>query len=958
MFKRTKPALILCISALILFGSFGSSAAQPYWAKAYSAFPPAHWYDEAKCVKVVPDTMGGGYIVVGETYRILSASSRDILVLKLDEAGNMKWARRFNDPLNSDERAFACDIVTPDIDTNSPGYVISGFIKPSPSVNHYDMLVMKLNMSGDLLWANKYDFLQYFANATGIKVVEDGPSRGNIIVVGGRHNSSYNYFDDLIIMELNGFGVPILPARIYHIPEGYSGRWAVDVSTGTDIAVAGWITDAQGTDGIAMQVNPANLMSRWIRRYRLINGADSFGDRFRDIKWTFSGELVVTGETETSSGNESEDILAAKLTSGIGGGTVLWLKSTYCKETNDQGYSIDEVGSTGDLLITGYAQCVSTNPDLEVLRLTSSGSLTWAHYLGPSSPDLPNFDTGFSISYDPRTTGFIAAGETRSVFNSSANAPDFLVCKANSLGDIVQGDCFKIDSLSWIDPNFSIVNVDSLPDSLDVQYVKIWLSADTTYAEAYINLTCDPWIKDCDTDNGDIPSNASPTTPCATWWNSPDIYFTMTPHLFRNITINVRNRGADCCYNVNVDLYEAPFVATSTVFPSGTLIGSATIASIPPSGMRSVSFYWHNDMSRNHSLGVVLSSPDDPRISPPWTGSLAQWDNNVAQHNVMNIYRSDPDVGDPIRFYISSPIDTSTYVVDDTTVIAPPSGWTVEYFDSNGVQLQTPFAVSLNKGENMLVNMVVTIPPDAHHGDSALVRIVQYDSTMYSQPEGIVGGIDFPIKVDLYPPSAITDLSASAVGDSDIVEWTPVTIDTTGGPEVVWYYNVYRDTVAGFQPDTSNLVKQAFFDEDTTTQRFQVHLPPEPYGGPYTPPGYFFVRAVDMAGHEAANSNMAIVTAVEDIITPKAFSLAQNYPNPFNPVTEIRYALPNDCLVRLEIFNVLGQRIATLVNKKQKAGFYTVRWDASRTVKVSSGVYFYRLVAGTYTKTRKMVIIK
>ncbi len=88
---------------------------------------------------------------------------------------------------------------------------------------------------------------------------------------------------------------------------------------------------------------------------------------------------------------------------------------------------------------------------------------------------------------------------------------------------------------------------------------------------------------------------------------------------------------------------------------------------------------------------------------------------------------------------------------------------------------------------------------------------------------------------------------------------------------------------------------------------------------------------------------------------PDKFSLFQNYPNPFNPITEIKYALPEDCWVNLEIYNILGQRVVTLVNGKQVAGYKVAKWDASPLV---SGIYFYRLQAGNFTQTKKMILLK
>jgi hypothetical protein len=88
---------------------------------------------------------------------------------------------------------------------------------------------------------------------------------------------------------------------------------------------------------------------------------------------------------------------------------------------------------------------------------------------------------------------------------------------------------------------------------------------------------------------------------------------------------------------------------------------------------------------------------------------------------------------------------------------------------------------------------------------------------------------------------------------------------------------------------------------------------------------------------------------------PQKFTLFQNYPNPFNPKTVIRYALPVTCHSNLTIYNILGQKVATLVNKKQPAGSYKAEWDASA---VSSGIYLYKIEAGTWQDVKKMVLLR
>ena len=100
----------------------------------------------------------------------------------------------------------------------------------------------------------------------------------------------------------------------------------------------------------------------------------------------------------------------------------------------------------------------------------------------------------------------------------------------------------------------------------------------------------------------------------------------------------------------------------------------------------------------------------------------------------------------------------------------------------------------------------------------------------------------------------------------------------------------------------------------------------------------------------AKSGNQNKVTSV-----PKEFKLEQNYPNPFNPSTMINYTVPERSQVTLEVFNIVGQKVATLVNADQPAGNYSAKFDAS---KLSSGMYLYRIMTNNYVKTMKMSLIK
>ncbi|MBI2661518.1 T9SS type A sorting domain-containing protein, partial [Candidatus Woesearchaeota archaeon] len=119
----------------------------------------------------------------------------------------------------------------------------------------------------------------------------------------------------------------------------------------------------------------------------------------------------------------------------------------------------------------------------------------------------------------------------------------------------------------------------------------------------------------------------------------------------------------------------------------------------------------------------------------------------------------------------------------------------------------------------------------------------------------------------------------------------------------------------------------------------------------------FFLFA-DNFGQEARAKLMDL--AHQYLGLPREFSLAHNYPNPFNNETAINYALPTDSPVLLEIYNIKGQKVRTLHQGYMPAGSYTAKWDGRDNYgnAVGSGVYFYQLNAGSFSKANKMVMVK
>jgi hypothetical protein len=93
---------------------------------------------------------------------------------------------------------------------------------------------------------------------------------------------------------------------------------------------------------------------------------------------------------------------------------------------------------------------------------------------------------------------------------------------------------------------------------------------------------------------------------------------------------------------------------------------------------------------------------------------------------------------------------------------------------------------------------------------------------------------------------------------------------------------------------------------------------------------------------------------------PENFQLYDNYPNPFNPTTNLSYDLPHTTNVKLEILNILGQKVTCLVDQPQDAGHYKIEWNGTdeNGVGVASGIYFYKLTTDSYVSSKKMMLVK
>jgi len=174
-----------------------------------------------------------------------------------------------------------------------------------------------------------------------------------------------------------------------------------------------------------------------------------------------------------------------------------------------------------------------------------------------------------------------------------------------------------------------------------------------------------------------------------------------------------------------------------------------------------------------------------------------------------------------------------------------------------------------------------------------------------------------------------------------------VTASTTG-LDVEITVNNTTSSVAGELVDANGTV--VAFNNSTGNNPFTLSAPG---------PGVYTVNAgfknPNPRRWDSVLVNVSITDLGENPSNPIVFRLYENYPNPFNPSTTLRYSIPEGTFTSIKIYNSLGAEVATLVNETKPAGSYEVKFNASD---LSSGIYYYTLQAGSFSETKKMILMK
>lgn len=213
--------------------------------------------------------------------------------------------------------------------------------------------------------------------------------------------------------------------------------------------------------------------------------------------------------------------------------------------------------------------------------------------------------------------------------------------------------------------------------------------------------------------------------------------------------------------------------------------------------------------------------------------------------------------------------------------------------------------------------------------------------TNIASVSGVTAFSDWTLGIDNPLPVELTSFTASIINNKVKLNWSTATEINNFG------FDVERSLMLNGNP-TNEWIKIGFVNGNgnSNSNKYYSYIDDHINAGKYS----YRLKQIDNDGQFEYSSNVNI-----DLGLPKEFTLNQNYPNPFNPSTTINFSLPAASFVRLKVFNLLGEEVRTIIDDFKEAGTYSVNFEASD---LNSGIYLYRMEAGSYIQTRKMTLIK
>ncbi len=855
------------------------------------------------------------------------AGDEDIFTARLSPDGQVLWLERYNGPDSNDDYGVGIAL------DNAGNCVVTGS-SYSPAT-HNDIVTIKYSSAGELLWISRYNFPFNSDESPAGLAIDHG---GNVYVTGSSIHPSSSY--DIATLKYNANG-NLQWVRFYDgLGSGADFGKAIAIDSTDSVYVAGKSYGAAtGTDAVLLKYSPTGVLT-WIARYTGGSGED---EEATALAVDHYGNPVVAGIAFHAS--SSFDYLTLKYDPR---GNLQW-KHEYDGPAHGNDYAIaTQIDRYNGIIVTGTSLGLGSGEDIVTIRYTEEGGQDWIQrFNGSANLD----DDAYSLAVDPSGDVFVAGSS-----HSDVSGIDYLLLKYSAPrvqywpilydGPGISGDAARaivVDHRGYVYVAGQSEQFGATTSLLTLQYLDDGTAGWSVLYPPNGNVF--DFARDIVVDSAGSPvimglhqSGANATEYAmikygsgggAQWMaayagelNSYNFPAAMTLDRSQSLVVTGYGLGSGTSYDYatikyagdGTPIWTARYndpandndLATAVVVDSvdNVFVTGLTGTGGYPTNMTTVKY----DATGSMEWAAVYDGPDH----------LDEKANAIALDSSGHIYVAGWSSG------ASSEHDFVTVKYDFEGSVV----WAQRY---NGPANNRDEATSIavDRAGNIYVSGIsydVTFTnPDVvllkYHSDGSLGWVRRFDGAGHS--DDVPGKMALDQKGNIYLTVTTTDSTLRK-------ELFTVSYDSAG---TIRWIAPYREAGIASVEAADLFVDRA---------------------------GTVYVAATSSGLAWKAITTIKYIQSGTDAVTersshPRLYSLAQNYPNPFNPETKISFSTARFGEVTLKVYDVLGREVVTLLHGKKESGTYSVSWDAGS---LPSGVYFYRLAAGDFVQTKKMLLLR
>ena len=903
----------------------------------------------------------GSVFVTGGSEGNDNFETADIVTIKYSSTGILVWENRYNGPGSYSDvgRAIA-------VDTSGNVYVTGS---TEFNGNFSDAVTIKYNSAGVQEWVKFYDSGTYYEGCASIAL-----DAGGNVIVAGRTGPDY------LTIKYSSGGAQLW-VRTYHGPlTGTNGASAVAVDNSGNVYVTGSSRESgTATDYATIKYSPEGV-EQWVRTYHGKSGAGALSIGLDPL-----GNVYVTGaSTELNGTVTSADYTTIKYDTD---GNQKWLHSyNGTGNGSDAAYSM-AVDDLGNVYVTGRSKGISTT---DIVTIKYPG-IRYPVFIVPGIAGTYAADTGYDLGW------IMTRGINPNLMQVDPLGKVYtdMITTFENLGYEQGKDLFVVNYDWRLTPGPIDNNIDGHIDGLSgASITSGQFNYGVDYLGWYIKQACERWRQDYDRelDSIDVIAHSTGGLVTRTYIQSNaygDVYDISNdyklPKIRNFVMIGVPNRGASKAWNPINDNWISDYIYR---FVLSKIINSAYQKVLQNQTISGPDY--------NITKSDILDSLGNPsktkfinKYVPTLRYLLATYDFIDFGSGLTNV-NNDIEIRNTIVLDLNNGFDINP--LNDPNGFLDSANVTVVYgtgestssqvqkrtdFEFNAFQSFTDWAprnalpgtvwykdISISgngdatvptissAGQFLIDNRANKLPFSSgdHTGlvsmvnvQSSILEILKVPFSENSISTGSGADISNVLNVISDPVELIiTDGNGNRLG------FTNSTGSLTEIPNSIWFGNTDgRGWVFGSVQEPINL-KLTGLGEDYYVM---VSVEDSGKGGGVALEGY-------LANGEVINYQITLEPLSVDqtkSLTPENFELAQNYPNPFNPTTKISWQLPVGSWLTLKIYDVLGNEIATLVDEDKDAGRYEINFDASG---LASGIYLYRIQAGNFNQTKKMILLR